>query len=82
MVFWYNGDSGVDGDSYDIYPRKATEAQGGCDYDLYDSGSSLTGLTFVDSYVVKVDKEEVEEPDVFLDGNIAGVLQRVGEAMM
>jgi len=77
VVFWYNGNSNQDEQSYDVYPRKATEAQGGCDYDLYDSGSSLTGLTFVDSYVVKVDKEEAEEPDDFLDGNLVGILDRL-----
>jgi len=77
VVFWYNGNSNQDGESYDIYPRLATEPHGDCLYSKYDTTSSLTGLTYVASHNIKVDKVEAEEPDDFLDGNIVGILDRV-----
>ena len=79
VIFWYNGNSNQDGQSYNICPRKAAEPSGACDYNKYDSTSTLTGLTYVDSHVVKVDKEEVEEPNDFLNGNIAGILDKIVE---
>jgi type IV pilus assembly protein PilY1 len=77
MAFWYNGNSNQDGQSYTIYPKSG--GSGGCNYNLYNSESPLTGLTYVTSYVIKVDKVEAEEPESFMDGKIAGVIQRVGE---
>ncbi|KPJ57599.1 MAG: hypothetical protein AMJ42_04650 [Deltaproteobacteria bacterium DG_8] len=77
VIFWYNGNYSQDGQSYDIYPRLATEEHGDCLYSKYDTTSSLTGLTYVTSYNIKVDKEESEDPDAFLDGNIVGVLDRI-----
>ena len=41
---------------------------------VYDSGGS-----YVTEYTIRVDKSETDEPQDFLDGNISGVLQRVGE---
>jgi hypothetical protein len=77
VVFQYSGLLNQDKQSYDVYPRKAAEPNGACDYNKYDTGSSLTGLTFVDSHVIKVSKEEAEEPDEFLDGNLVGILDRL-----
>jgi type IV pilus assembly protein PilY1 len=79
VVFWYNGFANQDKQSYDIYPRKAAEPNGACDYNKYDSASSLTGLTYVDSHGIKVKKEEAEEPDDFLGGNLVGILDRLVE---
>ena len=79
VVFWYSGGSSTDGASYTVYPRKASETEGSCEYDAYaTTGTPLTSLTFVTSLIIKVDKKEAEEPNLFLDGNVAGILQRVG----
>ena len=64
--------------TYEVYPRIPVKPAA-CDYDVYDTGSSLTGLTFEESYTIRVEKEEAEEPNSFLDGNIAGVVQAVGD---
>ena len=43
-------------------------------------GNPVTTLTFVESFVIKVDKEVAEEPAAFdADGNIAGVIQRIND---
>ncbi|MBN1276282.1 MAG: hypothetical protein JXA35_02235 [Deltaproteobacteria bacterium] len=34
---------------------------------------------YIERYIIKVKKDVVSEPDVFLDGNIAGILQRVAD---
>ncbi|MCK5188129.1 MAG: hypothetical protein KAR43_13455, partial [Deltaproteobacteria bacterium] len=75
VIFQYSGLLNQDKQSYDVYPKSG--ASGGCDYNKYDTASSLTGLTFVDSHVIKVSKEEAEEPDEFLDGNLVGILDRL-----
>ncbi len=78
VVFYYEGNSNVDGDIYNVYPEDGSG--GACNYGNYDTTSSLTTLTFVDSHVIKVDKEETEEPGIFdADGNIVGLMQRVGD---
>ena len=80
VVFDYTGSSNQDGKNYNIYPRKASEAHGGCDYNKYNYTNKINGLTYVTSYVIKVDKVETAEPAVFdEDGNITGVLQRIGD---
>ena len=80
MVFWYTGGINQDNRSYNVYPRKASEPSGACDYNKYDTANRLTTFTYVTSFVVKVDKQEAEEPEDFdADGNIAGILQRIDE---
>ena len=73
----YDGSDNQNGQDYEVYPRKATEAQGGCTSSKYDTTSSLTGLTYVTNYQIKVDIQEDEDPDVFLNGNIVGILDRI-----
>ena len=78
VAFYYSGNTNQDGYGYIIYPRKAAEPSGACDYTKYDTASPLTGLTFVSSFVIKIDKSISEEPELFdADGNIAGIIQRI-----
>ena len=77
VIFWYNGNSNQDGESYNIYPKSG--ASGACDYNAYDTTTSLTGLTYMTSCNIKVDKEGAEEPDDFLNGNLVGILDRIVE---
>ena len=80
VAFYYDGAVNKDGEPYTVYPRLPMEPSGACDYTKYDILSPLTTLTFVEAFVIKVDKEVAEEPEVFdEDGNIAGVIQRIND---
>ena len=76
--FDYQGASGEDYKSYRVYSRKAARANGACDINYYDTGTIRTTLTYQDRFAIKVRKKASEEPNLFLDGNVAGILQRVG----
>ena len=78
MYFDYQGASGEDYRSYRVYSRKASRANGACDIDYYETSTNRTTLTYQTRFAIKVRKKESEEPALFLDGNVAGVLQRVG----
>ena len=80
VAFWYDGAVNKDGEPYTVYPRLPMEPSGACDYTKYDILNPLTTLTFVEAFVIKVDKNQAEEPEVFDDdGNIAGVVQRIND---
>ncbi len=79
MEFKYTGAINKDGKSYNVHPRKASEPNGDCDYDVYDETITLTTLTYVTSLEIKVDKSAAEEPESFIDGNIAGIMQKIDE---
>jgi len=63
--------------SYDIEKIKPSENPppecDDADYDIVTHGD------YVATYNVRVEKDESTEPDLFIDGNIVGVLQRVGD---
>jgi type IV pilus assembly protein PilY1 len=80
VAFWYDGAVNKDGEPYTLYPRLPMEPSGACDYTKYDILNPLTTLTFVEAFVIKVDKSQAEEPTLFDDdGNIAGVIQRIND---
>jgi len=71
-LFYYTGNWDEEHSSYNIEARTGTAT---CDYDQYDD---VTTATNVANYNIRVEKDEATEPKLFLDGNVAGVLQRVG----
>jgi type IV pilus assembly protein PilY1 len=80
VAFYYDGGVNQDGYDYTVHPRFPMEPSGACVYAKYDLGTTLTTLTFVERFVIKVDKEAAEEPTAFDDdGNIAGIMQRIGD---
>jgi len=78
LYFDYQGSSGEDYRGYRVYRRKTSRSNGACDIDYYDTSTNRTTLTYQTRFAIKVRKKESEEPDLFLDGNVAGILQRVG----
>ncbi|MEE8598709.1 MAG: hypothetical protein V3S69_04245, partial [Dehalococcoidales bacterium] len=78
VYFEYDGTSNQDQHPYYVYERSG--ANGGCDTALYDTTTVKTTLTFVAEFVIKVDKELAEEPELFgADGNISGILQKIDD---
>ncbi len=79
MEFKYTGAINQDGKSYNVHPRKGSELNGACDYNTYDDTTTLTTLTYVTSLQINIDKSAAEEPESFIDGNIAGIMQKIDE---